>query len=375
MTQNFLLGNIDSLLDLLSTIGWILFAIYAVALTLQTIFRRGIVFAFIQLISFRILLPFLLIAGIQLTSLAVVFIEPTQVGVVISVVIPGGVRATPLPPGFQLIVPLLEDVIEYPIFWQTYTMTAIPDEGEVFGDDSIRARTRDGQEIYLDVSIVFRIDRAQAVLVHIDWQNRYIDDFVRPVLQGYVRDEVSQFTVNEVNSGRRSDLQESLDLALREEFASKGFEVDQFLLRDITFSDEYAEAVELKQVALEQELQALFEANRERELARGLADAVEIQAQGQARAIEIEAQAQANAFRLIGEALSENRDLLVYYYIDRLSPSIQTLLVPNNSPLILPLPELTESLGVAPTTTETVEIAPTPTSITPATPVAPATGG
>lgn len=336
MNQN-LLGNVDNLLALSAQLATILFAVYTAILTLVTIYRRGFIYAVIQLISFRILIPALLVASLGLASLAVIFVEPTNVAVIISIISPGGVRATPYTAGFRLIVPLLEDAEEYPIYWQTYTMSSEPQEGAVFGDDSIRARTNDGQEVFLDVSIVFRIDAAQAVLVHIDWQNRYIEDFVRPVLQGYVRREVSQFSVDEVNSSARADLEEALDRQFREEFASKGFIVDQFLLRDITFSPEYAQSVEDKQVAEQQEEQAVFEAERERELARGQADAIELVAEGQANAITIEAAAEATAFTLIGRSVAENPEVLTYQYIDRLSPSIQTLLVPNDAPFILPL--------------------------------------
>lgn len=346
---NVFTANVDSLLQLSSQVAGVLFTIYVVILTLQTIIRRGIVYATIQLLSFRVLLPLFFVVTLSLASLAVVFVQPTQIGVVISVLSPGGVRASPLPAGLNFIVPLLEEVEVYPIYWQNYTMSAKLGEGNEYGDDSIRARTRDGQEVLLDVSLIFRIDRAQAVLVHIDWQNRYIEDLVRPLLRGYVRTQVSQFTVEEVNSAQRRDLEALLDRLLREEMGSKGFIVDQFLLRDVTFSPEYAAAVEAKQVALEEQEAALFEAERERRLARGLADAVEIEAQGQARAIEIEAQAQANAFREIGEALSENRDSLLYYYIDRLAPNIRALLLPSNNPLLLPLPELNEIAEPVPT--------------------------
>jgi regulator of protease activity HflC (stomatin/prohibitin superfamily) len=377
-----LIGNVDSLIEVFSQVAWVVFAIYAILLTVITVFQRGVIYAFIQLVSFRILVPFLLVAGLGLLSIALVFIPPINVGVVVSVVSPNGVRATPLQSGLHFLIPFVEQAIEYPVYWQNYTMAADPDEGAEFGDDSIRARTRDGQEVFLDTSIVFRIDRAQAVLVHIDWQDRYIEDFVRPVMQGYVRTEVSQFAVDEVNSASRKDLEDTLDRLFREEFASKGFIVDQFLLRDITFSPEYAAAVEAKQVALEEQEAALFEAERERRLARGQADAVEIIAQGDARAIEIEAEAQATAFSQIGAAIAENRDVLTYQYIDRLAPSIQTLLLPSNAPLLLPLDELLNQAqqaqgdGANTSTSEDGSTTAQPTAApTPALPSAPGVGG
>lgn len=358
--NSMLLGNVDSLLEVASQVVLIGVALYVVLLTLLTVFRRGIVYALIQLVSFRVLLPILFATGLGLLSLAIVFVPPTQVAVVVSIVSPGGVRATPLTSGLHLLIPFVESEIQYPIYWQTYTMSSVPSEGDVFGNDAIRARTADGQEVFLDTSIVFRIDRAQAVLVHIDWQDRYIQDFVRPVLQGYVRTEVAKFGVDEVNSDRRVDLEDTLERLFIEEFASKGFIVDQFLLRDVDFSPEYALAVEEKQVALEQQDQALFEAERERRLARGQADALELVAQGQARAIEIEAAAQATAFAVVGESIAENRDVLTYQYIDRLAPSIQTLLLPSNSPFLLDVNGLFAQAQAAGAATAPTPAAPTP---------------
>ena len=121
----------------------------------------------------------------------------------------------------------------------------------------------------LDCSIIFRLDPKQAVRLHIDWQQRYIEDFVRPVVRGFVRTQVSQFTVTEVNSEKRKDLEAMLDQLLEDEFEHKGLILDQFLLRDITFSDEYAASIEEKQVELERQEQTKYEAEQLRRLAQG----------------------------------------------------------------------------------------------------------
>lgn len=114
--------------------------------------------------------------------------------------------------------------------------------------------------------------------------------------------------------------------------------LDQFLLRDITFTDEYAEAIELKQVALEGKEQPEHEAEQIRALAKGHADA-----------IELEGEARANALTLIADALQRHPDLVTYHYTDKLSPNIRVMLVPSENPFILPLPSLAEALGTAPT--------------------------
>jgi len=338
--------DIDRLIDIVAWIAWLVFTIYALDIFLRTVWREGFVTALIEIFSFRVLVPLVFVTIISLLSLALVFIQPQEVGVVISVTTPGGIRPQPMRPGLHWIIPFLERSVRYPTYWQTYTMSNSPDEGAVLGDDSIRARTSDGQEVRMDCSVIFRIDMEQAVLIHTDWQTRYIQDFVRPVIRGVVRTQVSQFKVNEVNSSARRDLEAALNNFLSAEFADNGLILDQFLIRDITFTPEYAASVEQKQIALEGQLQSQYQAEQIRNLAEGRADAIEIEARSQSRALS-----------LIADALEANPELLTYHYVEKLAPNIKVMLVPNNSPLILPLPELAQ--GMASTTTVTTTNTPT----------------
>ena len=41
------------------------------------------------------------------------------------------------------------------------------------------------------------------IQVHIEWQNRYMNDLVRPQARGIIRDVVSQYRVDEVVSTKR----------------------------------------------------------------------------------------------------------------------------------------------------------------------------
>ena len=343
--------DIDRLLNLIAWIVWLLFIIYSLDTFIRTAWREDLVTAIIRLFSFRVLLPFVFVVAVSLLSISLNFVQPQEVVVVVSAVTSNGVRPQPLRPGIHWIIPFLERSVRYPTYWQTYTMSNSPDEGAKFGDDSIRARTSDGQEVRLDCSVIFRLDVEQAVLVHTDWQDRYIEDFVRPVIRSVIRTLVSQFKVDEVNSSARADLEVALNNYLRGEFADKGLILDQFLLRDITFTPEYATSVEEKQVALQGQVQRQYEAQQIRNLALGKADA-----------IEIEAQAQARALKLIAEALKENPNLLTYQYVEKLAPNIRVMLVPSNSPLILPLPELEQAM-IAESTVVTPTVSPLVTPV------------
>lgn len=212
-------------------------------------------------------------------------------------------------------------------------------------DDSIAARTADGQEIFVDASVIFAVDPDKVVQVHIKWQDRYAQDLVRPLARGIVRDAVSQYGVEEVVSGKRFELVDRIRTTLAEKLEENGLVLVDFVLRNVTFSPEYAASVEQKQIAEQQAQQARFiveqkkqEAEQARQIAQGKADAAVIEAKGQAEARIIQAKAEAEALKVIAEALREDPELLNYLYVTKLSPNIQALLLPSNAPFILPLP-------------------------------------
>src|ERR1051326_3738435 len=184
-----------------------------------------------------------------------VFIEPNERGVVITVG-KGGVLPNALEPGLHWIIPFVQRVQVYTVSRQTYTMSAANQEGQVTGDDSIRARTKDGQEVFIDASIIYTIDTAQVVQLHINWQNRYEDQVVRPTARNAIRDAVSQYGVEEIVSTKRAELEDKISSAIEAKMSQNDLKLIDFLLRDIHFSTEYAAAVEQKQIAEQQAQQA-----------------------------------------------------------------------------------------------------------------------
>lgn len=310
------------------------------------------------------------IAAVLLTTITagLVFIQPEERGVVISALESNGYREEALQPGLNWIIPYFERVELYDISRQTYTMSIAPLEGQMQGDDSVAARTSDGQEIILDASVIYAIDPDQVVPLHIIWQKRYTEELVRPVSRGIMRDAVSKYGVSEVYSSKRDEMTQGIKEQMTIKLDENGLNLIDFVLRNITFSPEYAASVEQKQIAEQQAQQARFvveqrkqEAEQARQVAEGRADAVVIDAEGRARARIIEAEAEAEALNVIAIALNASSDLLTYQYISKLSPSIQTMLLPSGNPLYLPVPNLT-------TPTQSAPFLPTPTQLPEPTP-------
>jgi regulator of protease activity HflC (stomatin/prohibitin superfamily) len=318
----------------------------------------------------------LVLVAILLTSMSqgLVFINPNERAIVISAVSPKGYREQALEPGLRWIIPFAETPVIYPISRQTYTMSIATNEGTIQGDDSVTARTADGQEIFVDASVIYQIDPSKVVQLHINWQTRFTDELVRPQARGIIRDTVAQYRVDEVISTKRLDMTKTMNDRMAEKLSDNGLILVDFVLRNITFSKEYASSIEQKQIAEQQAQQAKFvveskrqEAEQARQTAQGAADAAVIKAKGDAEARLISAEAEAKSLALISAALKDNPDLLNYQYITKLSPSLQVMLVPSNSPFLLPFPS-TSTQGTSSTSTQVAPITPAPTEAAPAEP-------
>ncbi len=318
---------IANLLNTITLLLWIVVTLYIIVVLAQSVPRVGLPKAIRRLFSRSFVPIILLVIGVTVLSRSLVFIEPQESAVVISLIAPEGYQDQPLRSGLHWIAPLVETVYRYPISWQTYTMSSNPSEGQNIGNDSIIARTQDGQEVMIDSSIIYRLDADQVIRIHIDWQDRYLEDFIRPTVRNMVRNLASQYTADEINSSRRINLETDLNELLQDELANMGFIMDAFLLRNVSFSPEYASAIEDKQVAQQAVIESQYQATQ-----------MVVIAEAEADAIRRLAEANADALALIANELEGNPDLLVYNYIERLAPNISVMLVPNDAPFLLPLP-------------------------------------
>jgi regulator of protease activity HflC (stomatin/prohibitin superfamily) len=149
---------LDRFLNFATYIAWIGFFFLVAILVIRAFQYGGAKEVLRSLATWRVFLAFAFALGLTLLSSALTFVEPQKVGVVISLFSRDGYREQPFRSGLHWIMPLAEEVITYPISWQTYTMSSEPLEGGRVGDDSIAARTSDGQAVYLDSSVIFRVD-------------------------------------------------------------------------------------------------------------------------------------------------------------------------------------------------------------------------
>jgi regulator of protease activity HflC (stomatin/prohibitin superfamily) len=345
--------NIASVLQALATVSWLVvlgIIVLAVVRASRAKPMKNAVTTVILAVVFSVVLTTI--------SAGLVFIQADQRGVVISAIAPKGYRDQTLQPGLRWVIPFAENVKTYSVARQTYTMSVASAEGQVAGDDSIRARTRDGQEVNVDASVIYSIDPNKVIDMHIEWQDRYVDGVVRPLARGVIRDMASQYGIEEIVSSKRVEMVQKITDELIKKMGENNLLLVDFILRDIHFTDQYAAAVEQKQIAEQNALQAQYvvqtkkqEAEQVRQTAEGAADAVVIAAQGEAQSIEIKAKAQAAAWAALAAVLNKNPEMLTYEYIQKIAPNLQVIYLPSGTPLLLP-----STTPAATTTTPTIPI-------------------
>ncbi len=264
-------------------------------------------------------LPWILAVVIALPLLVFVFKAFVIVGAGERAVIYSkltGVREGQLNEGLHLNVPVLWEPIIYDVKAMTYTMSAQEREGEISGDDSLLALTADGLPVRLDISIRFHVSPDEVWRLHKEIGPRYLTKIVRPVTRSDIRMVLARFTVTQVYSGARQEIINQIREMLEPKFRDAYLVLDEVLLRDVRFSEEFQQAIEQKQVAQQEAKRMVFvlqQAALERE-----------------RRI-VEAKGEAGAIQLRAEALSRNPQLVQYEYVRNLPAGVKTVIADANT--------------------------------------------
>lgn len=212
---------------------------------------------------------------IGLLSSIFVIIEPGSVGVQ---VLFGKVSNSILPSGLQVVNPMV-NITEFDARTQNYTMSAIHDEGSKAGDDAIRVLSKDGLEVVIDVSILYRVlpDKTPQILSTIGTD--YETKIVRPLSRTRIRDNAVYYDAVSLYSEKRDVFQSQIFKALEKDFKDRGMFLEQILVRNIVLPASVKASIESK-INAEQDAQKMEfvlqkeqqEAERKRVEAQGIAD-------------------------------------------------------------------------------------------------------
>lgn len=360
------MGGISGLLGAIALLGFLGF-LGGIALVVMSASQGRPVRSGISLAGIGLVVGVLF----SVISQGILIIEPTQVAVIVNTLT--GNLEEPRRAGTSIVIPVVQTYTVYPISQQEYTMAGATNEGSVSGNDAVQARTTDGQEVSLDITVLYNVNPVEVNTVHLRWQSRYQDNFVRPTVRGIVREVVAGYQAEQIYGIGRGEMELAMQDSVRERFEEEGLSLTDLLVRDITFSELFRQAIEQKQIADQEAQQAELrvvqrenEAAQARAVAAGQRDSEIARAEGEAQAIVLRAQAEAEALRLVSEQIAANPSLIQYLYVQNLSDNVNIALVPANSPFLFDFNSLAEAdagfsaPAVPQTTLPTAEPTPTP---------------
>ncbi len=268
-----------------------------------------------------------------IVSSGILIVQPARAAVIVNV-LSGELEDPARAPGTSIIIPGLQEYIIYQTDQREYTMSGISSEGRLQGNDAVEALSADGQEVRLDITVLYRIERGDVNQIHLNWQNRYELDFIRPTVRAVARDVVSQFEAEAIYGEKREALGNQIEEVVSEQMKLEGLTLTSLLVRQIDFTDAFSQSIEEKQIEEQRLLRARTEAERVQTEASGQADAAEQAARGRANARLIEAAAEAEALRVISDQIAANPNLIQYLYVANLSDNVSFALLPSDSPFI-----------------------------------------
>ncbi len=195
-------------------------------------------------------------------------------------------------------------------------------ENGSFGEDSIRCQTNEGMNVQIDCTVLFHVDPKDANDVWKKLGDDVIRLIVRPYTHNVMRMVVAKYSVEDVYSGKRKEIEQEITDQMRPQFAEKGLILEQLLIRNVAYGNPaFADAINAKQVA-QQDVQT-----EGQKLAR---------AQIEKQTIVAEAQGEARAIGKRGATLRQNPEVVQYEFVQKVAPRLKSMYLSAGA---LPLPK------------------------------------
>jgi regulator of protease activity HflC (stomatin/prohibitin superfamily) len=190
----------------------------------------------------------------------------------------GKVQDDVLNSGLNIVNPLV-DVKSIDVRTQNYTMSGVHNEGDIAGDDAIRVLTADGLEVVIDLTVLYRVQSAEAPRIVREIGLDFKNVIVRPITRTKIRDNAVYYTAVDLYSTKRDEFQSRIFKTIEQNLKERGLVLEQLLVRNITLPATVKASIEEK-IKAEQEAQKMEfvlqkekqEAERKRVEAQGIAD-------------------------------------------------------------------------------------------------------
>lgn len=159
----------------------------------------------------------------------------------------------------------------------------------------------DIQEVTITYTLNYQIDKANAQKIYKNVGPSYYDTVIVPNIAEAVKVVTAQYTAEQL-VGSRDELAEAIDEFLSASIAKYNIQVVSTAIENMDFTDAFTNAVESKQVAAQNKLQAEIEQSQKVMEQEAAAKMALIQAEANAETAKIQAQANAETAKIKAEA-------------------------------------------------------------------------
>jgi regulator of protease activity HflC (stomatin/prohibitin superfamily) len=195
-------------------------------------------------------------------------------------------------------------------------------------DECLGAFSSETQDAFVQATLNISVNPDDVQTLYRTVGPDYIDKIVRPRLLQAFKDETVKYRSVDI-APNREDIRQATTARLRAELQQFSINVDDLLIDNIEFREEFKQAIEAKQIASQEALrQQELVAAKEAEARQRAAEA-----QGNADKLRIEATGQADANRAINASLTPL--LIQFQALQKLSDNVQIALIPSGQGIII----------------------------------------
>lgn len=246
-------------------------------------------------------LAILLFGGILFGVLCLERVPVGYEGVVYSI---NGVKDETLTQGWHFIAPQ-QHVKEFTVGNEQLLLTKDEREGSK-EDDSFKVSTSDDASIAISFQMSYRFDPENLVATYKRFKGMdgeaIVENRVKAVLKSKVSEITTNYSMMDIYSGNRSEINEKLTTYLNEKLSTEyGIQVIDASIIDVHPDAKLSEAIDARVTALQEKQQA----QAEQETAKVKAETALIEAQNKADIKVLEAEAEAEANKKLSESLTE----------------------------------------------------------------------
>lgn len=229
---------------------------------------------------------------------SITIVPPGHTGVVVHL---GNVSESTLHEGVHLKAPFVTNVVD------------VSNKVQLLEADA-GAVSKDLQSVRSKVAINYRLVSDYSAPMYQNVGLDYETILIAPAAQESIKAATARYTAENLIS-QRDVVGDEIKTSLENKLNSYGIYIEKFSIVNFDFSEEYDNAIELKQIAEQDKLRAETEKARRTVEAEAAAAEKTIAAQAEAEAILAKAEAQAEANKKISESIDQN--VLYFNQIER----------------------------------------------------------